>query len=109
NVSMDKTDAILKKMEKQGYVIKRVDRPPLGQDGEHTITWHVGPRAKEEVGLDGVMGMVREVYGESWGDDMEKKLRSSLNIKESVDQNGEDEDDAEAEAESRRLTLGDGQ
>ncbi|KAF4458753.1 Non-structural maintenance of chromosome element 3 [Fusarium albosuccineum] len=109
NVSMDKTDAILKKMEKQGYVIKRVDRPPLGQDGEHTITWHVGPRAKEEVGLDGVMGMVREVYGESWGDDMEKKLRSSLNIKESLDQNGEDEDDAEAEAESRRLTLGDGQ
>ncbi|KAF4980800.1 hypothetical protein FZEAL_3277 [Fusarium zealandicum] len=96
NVSMDKTEMILKKMERQGYVIKRVDRPPVGQDGEQTITWHIGPRAKEEVGLDGVMGMVRQVYGESWDEDMEKKLRSSLNIKDQPADNGQEEDDAEA-------------
>lgn len=93
---MDKTELILKKMEKQGYVIKRVDKPLAGQDGDHTITWHVGPRAKEEVGLDGVMGMVREVYGESWGEDMEKKLRSSLNIKhQRVDGDEQDEPDGD--------------
>lgn len=97
NVSMDKTELILKRMERQGYVIKRIDKPLAGQDGDQTVTWHVGPRAKEEVGLDGVMGMVREVYGESWGEDMEKKLRSSLNIKDllaAVDEQDEPDGDA---------------
>ncbi|KAF5017516.1 hypothetical protein F66182_10545 [Fusarium sp. NRRL 66182] len=98
NVSMDKTEVILKKMEKQGYVIKRVDRPPVGQDGEHTVTWHVGPRGREEVGLDGVMGMVREVYGDNWDEDLEKRLRSSLNVRELPTQDGEDEGEAATEA-----------
>ncbi|KAG5957415.1 hypothetical protein E4U58_006073 [Claviceps cyperi] len=81
NVSSETTEATLKKMEKHGYVIKSIDRPPLGQDGEQTLTWHVGPRAKEEIGIDGVMGVVREVYAGSDGD-LEKKLRSSLGLKE---------------------------
>ncbi|KAG5922232.1 hypothetical protein E4U42_005544 [Claviceps africana] len=84
NVSSDKTDMTLKRMEKHGYVIKKIERPPLGQDGDHTITWHVGPRAKEEIGIDGVMGMVREVYGGS-DNDLEKKLRASLGLKENND------------------------
>ncbi|RGP78655.1 non-structural maintenance of chromosome element 3 [Fusarium longipes] len=99
NVSMDKTEIILKKMERQGYVIKRVERPPLGQDGEHTTTWHVGPRGKEEVGLGGVMGMTREVYGESWDEEMEKKMRASLNIRQ-PQQNIESEG---ADAEASRM------
>ncbi|EKJ67834.1 hypothetical protein FPSE_11982 [Fusarium pseudograminearum CS3096] len=99
NVSMDKTEVILKKMERQGYVIKRVERPPLGQDGELTITWHVGPRGKEEVGLGGVMGMTREIYGESWDEEMEKKLRASLNIR----QPRQNDDDEEADAEASRM------
>ncbi|KAG6001396.1 hypothetical protein E4U21_004402 [Claviceps maximensis] len=81
NVSSDNTDMTLKKMEKHGYVIKKIERPPLGQDGDQTITWHVGPRAKEEIGIDGVMGMVREVYGGS-DNDLEKKLRASLGLKD---------------------------
>ncbi|KAF5612882.1 non-structural maintenance of chromosome element 3 [Fusarium subglutinans] len=97
NVSMDKTEIVLKRMEKQGYVVKRVERPPLGQDGDPTTTWHVGPRGKEEVGVDGVMGMTREVYGDSWNDDNEKKLRASLNIRDAPQQDGEEEDEAEGE------------
>ncbi|QPH17810.1 hypothetical protein C2857_002711 [Epichloe festucae Fl1] len=81
NVSSEKTEVTLKRTERHGYVIKKIERPPLGQDGDQTITWHVGPRAKEEIGLDGVMGMVREVYGGS-DDDLEKKLKASLGIKE---------------------------
>ncbi|KAM0355769.1 hypothetical protein ACHAPU_000155 [Fusarium lateritium] len=99
-VSMDKTEIILKRMERQGYVIKRVERPPVGQDGEHTTTWHVGPRGKEEVGLDGVKGMVREVYGEDYDEDTEKKVRSSLNIRDLPQQNGDDEEPA---AEASRM------
>ncbi|KAH6973679.1 MAGE family-domain-containing protein [Ilyonectria sp. MPI-CAGE-AT-0026] len=101
NVSMDKTDIVLKKMERQGYVIKKIDRPPVGQDGDQTVSWHVGPRAREEVGLDGVMGMVREVYGE-WNPDLESKLRSSLNIKERTADG--DEEVAEGDV-SRRQTM----
>ncbi|KAG5989930.1 hypothetical protein E4U52_005106 [Claviceps spartinae] len=81
NVSSETTEATLKKMEKHGYVVKSIDRPPVGQDGEQILTWHVGPRAKEEIGIDGVMGVVREVYAGS-DDDLEKKLRSSLGLKE---------------------------
>ncbi|KAG6036561.1 hypothetical protein E4U19_003181 [Claviceps sp. Clav32 group G5] len=81
NVSSEKTEVTLKKMEKHGYVIKSIDRPPVGQDGEQILTWHVGPRAKEEIGIDGVMGVVREVYAGSDAD-LEKKLRSSLGLKE---------------------------
>ena len=91
NVSMEKTEIILKRMERQGYVIKRTDRPPTGQDGDHQITWHVGPRSREEIGIDGVMGMTREVYGESVPD-LEKKLQSSLGIKKV---SGNDEEDGE--------------
>ncbi|KAF5553546.1 non-structural maintenance of chromosome element 3 [Fusarium napiforme] len=97
NVSMEKTEIILKRMEKQGYVVKRVERPPLGQDGDPTTTWHVGPRGKEEVGVDGVMGMTREVYGDNWNDDNEKKLRSSLNIRDAPQQDGDEEDEAVGE------------
>ncbi|KAK5998842.1 hypothetical protein PT974_01226 [Cladobotryum mycophilum] len=81
NVASEKTELVLKKMEKQSYVIKRVERPPIGQDGDHTIIWHVGPRAKEEVGLDGVMGLVREVYEYPEDPDFDKKLRSSVGLK----------------------------
>ncbi|KAG6062841.1 hypothetical protein E4U32_001912 [Claviceps aff. humidiphila group G2b] len=81
NVSSETTEATLKKMEKHGYVVKSIERPPVGQDGEQILTWHVGPRAKEEIGIDGVMGVVREVYAGS-DNDLEKKLRSSLGLKE---------------------------
>lgn len=104
NVSMDKTEVILKKMERQGYVVKKVDRPPIGQDGDQTITWHVGPRAKEEIGLDGVMGMVREVYGGS-NPDLEKKLRASLKIKERVEE--EDEEEQQADTTRREISAND--
>lgn len=80
-VSSERTEVVLKRMERQGYVMKKVDRPPVGYDGDQTISWHVGPRAKEEIGLDGVMGLVREVYGQPDDDAFDKKLRSSLGIK----------------------------
>ncbi|POR36850.1 Uncharacterized protein TPAR_02940 [Tolypocladium paradoxum] len=104
NVSNEKTEVTLKKMERQGYVVRKVERPPVGQDGEQTITWHVGPRAKEEVGLDGVMGMVREVYGE-WDADLEKKLRTSLGLRAGAAA-GADENADEA-GESSMMGAGD--
>ncbi|OAA45058.1 MAGE protein [Metarhizium rileyi] len=99
NVSSEKTEITLKKMEKHGYVVKRTERPPLGQDGDQTITWHVGPRGKEEIGLDGVIGLVRELYGVS-SDDLEKKLRASLGIK--LRTTGDEDLEAETSGTLRR-------
>ncbi|KND88018.1 hypothetical protein TOPH_07281 [Tolypocladium ophioglossoides CBS 100239] len=104
NVSNEKTEVTLKKMERHGYVVRKVERPPIGQDGEQTIRWHVGPRAKEEVGLDGVMGMVREVYGE-WSPDLEKKLRSNLGLKARAAAGAVE--DGDGAGESSRMGAGD--
>ncbi|KAK7209596.1 hypothetical protein V2G26_016774 [Clonostachys chloroleuca] len=101
NVSAEKTEAVLKRMEKQNYVVKRVDRPPVGQDGEHSITWHIGPRAKDEIGLDGVMGMTREVYGDT-EPELEKKLRASLGIKQSGADAAAEEEEVGEPSRSRR-------
>jgi hypothetical protein len=102
NVSSDKTEVTLKKMERHGYMMKKIDRPPLGQDGEQTVTWHVGPRAKEEIGLDGVMGLVRQLYGGS-SDDLEKKLKASLGLKERpTARNEETETETETSGGRRR-------
>ncbi|KAL7787949.1 MAGE family domain-containing protein [Trichoderma ceciliae] len=94
-LASERTEAAMKRMERQGYVIKKIDRPPVGYEGDQTVTWHIGPRAKEEVGLDGVMGLVREVYGHPEDDAFDKKLRASLGIKNKslVEEGGEDNDD----------------
>lgn len=88
-LASERTEIVLKKLERQGYVMKRVDRPPAGHEGDQTITWHVGPRAKEEIGLDGVMGLVREVYGHPEDAAFEKKLRSSLGLRSNQFRDGE--------------------
>ncbi|PNP39309.1 hypothetical protein TGAMA5MH_08727 [Trichoderma gamsii] len=91
-LASERTEVVLKRLERQGYVIKKVDRPPVGYEGDQTITWHVGPRAKEEIGLDGVMGLVREVYGHPEDAAFDKKLRSSLGLKSRQLGDGEGED-----------------
>ena len=97
NFGAEKTDTTLKRMEKHGYIFRKIDRPPVGQDGEMIITWLVGTRAREEIGLDGVMGMVREVYGDS-NPQLEKQLAASLGLKERVAEN-----EGEGEARAGRV------
>ncbi|KAL7920069.1 MAGE family domain-containing protein [Trichoderma austrokoningii] len=77
----ERTEVVLKRLERQGYLVKKVDRPQVGYEGDQTITWHVGPRAKEEIGLDGVMGLVHEVYGYPEDEAFDKKLRLSLGLR----------------------------
>ncbi|KAL7961817.1 MAGE family domain-containing protein [Trichoderma compactum] len=94
-LASERTELAMKRIERQGYVIKKVDRPPVGYEGDQTITWHVGPRAKEEIGLDGVIGLVQEVYGHPEDETFDKKLRSSLGIKSRpLAEGGEDYNDA---------------
>ncbi|EXJ64294.1 hypothetical protein A1O7_00630 [Cladophialophora yegresii CBS 114405] len=52
-------EKLLQRMMKEGYIDKRRDT----SSGEEVIEWVPGPRGKVEVGVQGVMGLVRTVYG----------------------------------------------
>ena len=58
--AIDKTEKLLKRMEKDGYIRQIKDN----SGGDETIEWIVGPRGKVEVGDQGVRGLVNAVYGE---------------------------------------------
>ena len=69
----DKTDKILKRMEREGYIVKIREREA---GGEETVEWVVGPRGRVEVGEEGVAGLVRGVFGKEAG--LESRLERSL-------------------------------
>ena len=75
----DKTEKILKRMEREGYIVKIRDREP---GGEETVDWVVGPRGKVEIGENGVAHLVRGVYENSHLDieELQEKLESSLGV-----------------------------
>ena len=74
---LDKTDKLLKRMEKEGYIIRVREREA---GGEEMVSFVVGPRGRVEVGERGVAGTVRKVYGKRdvEADELEKKLERSL-------------------------------
>lgn len=76
NTPVDKTENVLAKMIKQGYLYRTTER----NDGEEKVEWRVGPRGKIEIGHKGVQGFVQEVYGEAAPTDLENRLRRSLGI-----------------------------
>lgn len=96
--SSTKTEDTLAKMQRQGYLVKSIDKEARqhGED-ETATTWHVGPRGKVEVGDEAVAGLIREVWGpEAQGDELEAKLHASLQIREREAQ-AQDEDAVEEE------------
>lgn len=97
-----KTEDTLAKLQRQGYLVKNVDKDAR-QHGEADMatTWYVGPRGKVEVNDESVAGLVREVWGpEGQGAELEKKLQASLTIRERDQvQNGENAIGGETAAE----------
>lgn len=76
NMPMEKTEVVLQKMIKQGYLIKIKDRV-----GDEEITeWMVGSRGRVEVGNRGIQGLVSEVYGDTAPDDLRKRMHRSLGM-----------------------------
>ncbi|KAK5654407.1 hypothetical protein OQA88_7317 [Cercophora sp. LCS_1] len=72
----EKTELVLQRMVRQGYLVKLVENKGHGDDDEGT-TWHVGPRGKVEVDNDAIVGFVRTVYGGS-SEELDEELRASL-------------------------------
>ncbi|GAP91347.1 putative mage family protein [Rosellinia necatrix] len=77
NLPMDKTDNVLQKLIRQGYLDKIVERI---EGDEDAITWCVGPRGKVEVSPQSIAQMVSEVWGEPLDDEFDKKLEKSLGV-----------------------------
>ena len=100
----------LARMQRDGYIVKVRER---GGEGEDSVDFLIGPRGKVEIGERGVAGLVREVYGDGGGDEVERRLVRSLGdvviAKKVVGSgageggiDGEEEGDGEAEVEAGR-------
>jgi hypothetical protein len=74
----EKTDTVLQRMIKQGYLVRVTESRSMGDDDG--TTWHVGPRGKVEVGKDAIAAFVRTIYGGS-NEELESKLQVSLKTK----------------------------
>lgn len=74
NMPMDKTEAVLAKMIKQGYLV----RVKENVGGDEITEWMVGPRGKLEVGDAGVEGLVMRAYGEDAPEDLQERIKKSL-------------------------------
>ncbi len=89
-------EKLLQRMVREGYVEKRRDTSL----GEEVMEWVPGPRGKIEVGVNGVAGLVRSVYGYGAVD---------LGLEELPDRRGQgggDEDDeGEGEQPQRRRVV----
>ena len=93
----EKTENVLKRMERQSYIVKVKDREP---GGEEIVDWVVGPRGKVEIGEKGVASMVRSVYGKRdvEMEELEDKLEKSLgagSFRRKTKRRNEESDDAE--------------
>jgi len=77
NMHNDKTENVLVKLMRQGYIVKTVEKR---QDrDEDTVIWSVGPRGRIEVDANSIANVVREVYGESTPE-LESKINNSLGV-----------------------------
>lgn len=70
---IDRTDKLLARMAREGYIQKMVE----GNGEEQTVEYVVGPRGKVEIGVEGVAGLARIVYRDEDGE-LERKLERSL-------------------------------
>ncbi|KAI8632669.1 MAGE-domain-containing protein [Xylariaceae sp. FL1651] len=77
NLPMDKTENVLQKLVRQGYLDKVVERV---EGDEDTVTWCVGPRGKVEVKPENIAQVVSEVWRDP-PDDFDKKLEKSLGVR----------------------------
>ncbi|CAK7562949.1 MAG: hypothetical protein SEPTF4163_000805 [Sporothrix epigloea] len=80
----------LQHMIRHGYLLRVVEAPttaegrgPVGgraAGGQSKVMWYVGPRGKLEIGPQQVASVVHHVYGEDAGPDLERRLKSSLQM-----------------------------
>lgn len=77
---LDKTEKLLATMCSQGYLNRVKDNT----GGESSWEYHLGPRAKMEIGKSGVVNLVDEVYGVQAPADLEERVGRNIGVEELV-------------------------
>ncbi|KAI1362422.1 MAGE protein [Xylaria arbuscula] len=95
NLPTDKTDNVLQKLIRQGYLDKIVERV---EGDEDAVTWCVGPRGKVEVSPQSIAQVVSEVWRDP-PEDFEKKLEKSLGVRRTGQSQAANRDREEQEDE----------
>lgn len=100
---IDQTEKLLQTMAKHGYIIRVKDN----SGGETTYEYHLGPRAKVEIGEDGVKELIRVVYGREVPDDLDIKFRRNVGVDTMAahiegDENGDEHDGGSTNARSKK-------
>ena len=75
---VDKTEKLLHRLCKEGYLM----RVKESGGGEEVVEYMVGPRGKVEVGSEGVLGLVKGVYGDSAMEDLDVRVKRSMGLNE---------------------------
>jgi melanoma-associated antigen len=86
SMNSSKTENLLKRLERDGYVFKVRENTGTG---EEDVYWVVGPRGKMEVGDDGVTGLTKTVYGDQSEADeaeLDRRIERSLGLAEKLAQ-----------------------
>ena len=97
----DKTDKLLKRMEREGYIVKVREREA---GGEETVEWVIGPRGRVEIGEEGIAGLVRGVFGKET--ELEARLERSLGVGTFRKEDAEADREGEAEGEEEEEDMG---
>ncbi|KAI9806334.1 MAG: hypothetical protein M1825_006449 [Sarcosagium campestre] len=77
---IEKTEKLIQRLCKEGYLLKVKE----SSGGDETIEYLVGPRGKIEVGPESVAGIIKSVYGEEGGEDLEARIQRSLALEDNV-------------------------
>ena len=73
---LDRTERALQLMVKHGYIMRTKDN-----DGDETsYEYHLGPRGKAEIGPEGVLRLIRTVYGDDQIEDLEAKFKRNVGV-----------------------------
>ena len=80
---ISRTENLFKRFDREAYILKV--KEVAGFLGEEDVFWVVGPRGKVEIGEEGILGLVRAVYGdlgEEGEEELESKIARSLGVAE---------------------------
>ncbi|KAI9794537.1 MAG: hypothetical protein M1816_004424 [Peltula sp. TS41687] len=98
---IDKTDKLLQRLCKEGYLVKVKDT----SSGEEVVEYMVGPRGKVEIGQDGVTGLVKTVYGEDAMDDLDARIQRSLGVNDPAKKKRRTQVEADEEPEETSIAT----
>lgn len=90
------TDKLLQTMQRNGYIVRVKDTT----GDETSYDYHIGPRAKVEIGEDGVKEFLTNIYGVNAPKDLDERI--NRNIGPEVKVAFEAEEDPEAAAKQKK-------